>query len=447
MKLGCSVRAFWAFFSRPKLLRPHKNRTFQAVAQKGGAAIHSGLCPAFYAAIWALAFTASPVLADGQGANSPNSKPEARSQASEQLFTGAGLHAGTQRFAIAFKREAASSGISLRSLQTLDPLQEFSVPEGIQPFDPSFSADGSHLIYAGMCPTAGAPCSVDAPGWNIFELTLETGTSRQLTAPDPNLLRLTPRYDAVTREVYFVGISNALGHFYLDRLVGSSAVFRVADAGEDKGSSDAVFPKGAYSAQIGALHNPIGTLNSAELLGAWDGKLVLKARFKVPSIRPNSSQLKATSYHNRVDERLVQAADRMFYAIPRRDFRDRETANTLLFVDDDQVRSAGEYDHVSAALGPRLSLFSAAADPTSQTAFGIVLSLDPRFRNTVAAITTTQTKLFDVIPDLSSYPLDFEVSGSHAILFVREADTPITAFAFSDWGPPKSGSIFTTGKH
>ncbi|MGH1579017.1 hypothetical protein [Planktotalea sp.] len=355
-----------------------------------------------------------------------------------KTFSGAGLHAVSGQVAIAYSDGANGSGISLRSLETLSELQDVKTPEGVRAYDPSFNTDGSSLVYAGFCPSIGAPCSGDAPGWNIFELALNTGTSTRLSEPDTNLMRVTPRYDDVTGDVFYVGVSATISSD-IDRLVSPSAVFKITD----QRASEAVFPSGSYSAENGAIFDPIGTLNAVDLLSVSDGKLSVKARIKVPSSRP----ILLGSNAAKADERLIKAADRVFYSKPRRDFRDRETANTLIFVEGDRLVFADEYPQVSAVLSARLGLHVAAADPQSNSAFVIVQSLDPNVRNALASITPTDTQILYQLPDLTSVPLDFEVSGSSAALFVQEADASVSAFVFSDWGAPRLVSVFKMGEH
>lgn len=379
-------------------------------------------------AIRAFAVLVSVVLASAAHAKDP--------QAGVMRFTGAAVESTTQSVAISYAHSDGHAGIQLRPLDGFEPERVYPVPDGLVPFDPSFSHDGATIVYAALCPAMQAACSDTSAGWNIYELTLATGLSRQMTTADPHLLRVTPRYDSVTGAIYFVGISSWTDRPGLERVASPSAIFQITQDGD----SVTVFPKDSYSPASGALHHPIGTLTAVDLLGVADGSLSIKARFKVPTTRPALTD-------DTDDHRLTEAADRLFYGKPRRDFRDRETANTLFFVDKDTVRIAEEFPAVATALSPRLLLHIAATDPQTAQAFVIVLSLDQRVSDAIASVSESEARIVHKLSDLEAVPVDFEVAGDHAVLFVQEADASTKALVFTDWGAPRHHSVFKAGEN
>lgn len=379
-------------------------------------------------AIGACAVLVSVVFAGAAHAKDP--------QAGVTRFTGAAVEATTQSVAIAYAQSDDHAGIQLRPLERFEPQRVYPVPDGLVPFDPSFSHDGETIVYAALCPAMRSDCSDTSAGWNIYELTLATGLSRQMTTADPHLIRVTPRYDSVTGAIHFVGIASTTDQPGFERVASPSAIFQITQDGD----SVPVFPKDSYSPASGALHHPIGTLTAVDLLGVADGRLSIKARFQVPTTRP-------ALIDDTDDHRLTDAADRLFYGKPRRDFRDRETANTLFFIDKDTVRIAEEFSAVATALAPRLNLHIAATDPQTGQAFGIVQSLDQRVRNTIASVSESDARIVQNLSDLKAVPVDFEVAGDHAVLFVQEADASTKALVFTDWGAPRHHFVFTPGEN
>ncbi|MEL7257314.1 MAG: hypothetical protein AAFN80_05635 [Pseudomonadota bacterium] len=227
--------------------------------------------------------------------------------------------------------------LATASIETPDQFTGITLPHGVVALTPSFSPDGTRLLFAGVCLT-GFTCADGADGWNIYKVELSSKKVTQLTSQDVRLFRWYP-IEGSDGTVYFSTMARR-DTLRLANATSTASIMRITNEGEIK----------AYLPDVEIYeHSGLPTMNAVGFrtlipFGEKKGELFFRARLEV-----SFSSRRSSIDHYRM-ARNEGVSPRKYYQFDQRLFDLMDDVKSILmsFKEDDQFGSSLRWVFVSS---------------------------------------------------------------------------------------------------